>query len=700
MARLNNINEDQVSASSTSSPITNSGEEQSSSENYRTGSVATFTSNWRSFTGSINAYGVLYSSSKPLQYNDELNTVSFIHRKSNTYSMAPQPTLAGALSGGIVSMISGNWGNSWDSTLLWNNNTQWARYPQGGIYNPNGNTNINNAHVVAMGPVVTSNGDWTGNFFASKPLGAANYNNIASDTPNAQQFLPSTAPYGTLNKVDFAYNDFASTDDGVVHSIGLIADNVNPTVSNYRGARVIKGAFNAGTFTWTGDSIIPGVSVASGGTKDLIGIPFMAWNESGTVGYVFHIGCNITNTVTVNANRGYQPIIFKTTNGGISWSEIPGIDFTLPSFAAPVLDRLLSTRSNSNITIPFFNFTEGISSTVDKNDDLHIVSTLFGSSSAHPDSLGFTFRFNNADGETYSYPHVPGVRPYVYDFIGGANTSTPWKVIVVDSLSTEVPGDRAAEAGYLTNPFVGDPATGDKVLSASRIQASRTPDGKYIVYTFAESDTSLTSSAFKWNQIPNVKARLLDVSTGNIHPNEINVTRPSLVSLRNTNVSSRAFFHYASSKCALAQTISVGPNGPAIILPMTVSNNLNLDPLSPISHRYSTTALNFGGVSEADILLPGNTVGFAENKLLSVNSSFIFPNPAKNNAILEIVLQSNSNVEVSVVNLMGQVIQTSSTSGQLGSNSISLDLNNISKGIYLVHVKIDNASSTKKLIVE
>jgi hypothetical protein len=695
--RINQAREN-VSSSKENAQIADAPQEDTSPVNSRGNSVNTFTTGWRSFTGSMNAYGVLNSSQKPLQYNDELNTVSFIHRKSATYSMSPQSAIVGAQTGGIVAMVSKNWGTQWDSTLIWNNTINWARYPQGGIYNAPGNTIVDSTYIIGMGPVVTSAGNWSGNFFASKQLRAGNYNNIASALPNAQQFMPSTPPYGTLNKTDFAYYDFACTDDGTAHALGLIADNVNPTLSNYRGARVIKGTFNSGAFIWTGDSLIPDVSSANDGSKNLISLPFQAWNESGTVGYVFQLGCNKTNSATINANLGYQPIIFKTINSGQSWSSIPGIDFTQASFVAPVLDRLQGTSTNSNLTIPFFNFSEGISATVDKNNDLHIVTTLVPTSSSHPDSLGFTFRYNNADLETYRYPHVDGARPYIYDFIGGANPTASWRVLMVDSLLTESPGGTSTAAGYSSNLWAPDPTTGNKVESDARIQVSRTADGRFIVYTYADSDPSVT--LLRWNSVPNVKARLLDVNTGLLHPTVINVTRPSAPSLRNTNVASRAYFHFASPKCAVAQTIAVGPNGPAIVLPMTVTNNTGLDDLAPVTHRYSSAALNFGNVAENNILLPGSDVGVKENSLTSLEASFLYPNPAKNNVALAIDLLNNSTVELTLSNVIGQTMRTIASQGQIGANTIEVDLNGLPKGIYLVQIKVQNVSRTKKLIIE
>ena len=62
-------------------PIKNVGAARSSA----TSAASTFSINWTPISGSMNIYGVLEETSKSIQYNDELNSVSFIHRKSATY---------------------------------------------------------------------------------------------------------------------------------------------------------------------------------------------------------------------------------------------------------------------------------------------------------------------------------------------------------------------------------------------------------------------------------------------------------------------------------------------------------------------------------------------------------------------------------------------------------------------------------------
>src|SRR5688572_18288559 len=59
------------------------------------------------FTGSMNIFTVLLSESKPLQYCPNVNAVSFIHRKSSTYTASSNSN-----SGTIVGMYSTNTGTT------------------------------------------------------------------------------------------------------------------------------------------------------------------------------------------------------------------------------------------------------------------------------------------------------------------------------------------------------------------------------------------------------------------------------------------------------------------------------------------------------------------------------------------------------------------------------------------------------------
>jgi len=649
--------------------------------------------NWNQLCGSMNIVGMLVSQSQPLQYNNELNAVSFIHRKSLSYVI--NPTIpANAQSGGIVAEVSTNWGVTFDSTLIWGDATNWGRYPQGGIYNPAGNTNISNAYVVGMGPVTPPAAGWVGNFFASRQLNA--FTNTLTTAPNSQQYIASNAASYTTGTgpVAFSRYGFSATDDGAVRSLGFIMDDAS-ALTGMRGVSISKGAFNAGAFTWTQDSIIPSVILKTDGTKNIFTqMANMAWNESGTVGYVMIMGA--ASGATGSNKTAFQPIIYKTTNSGTSWAQIPGINFNAPAMA-PLLNHISTISSNTNLAIPFFEDADIV---VDANDRLHIGATFKTGYSDHNDSLAYSGQYTVSinPGENYSWPHTPAQHPYLYDFIGDGTSA--WTAITVDSLSSESAGVAAGDDGVNDNPWAPTGTSGSKTDNVdSRIQLGRTPDGQYITFAFAESDTNFTNGSRKFNSLPNVKTRLMSIGTGTnmykVAGTEINVTKVAAgTGTANPSIANRGTLHYMSPTTGAATVTMAGNGFPLVDLytPMTVTNSNPLDPIVNNTTWYQRGKLSYDFNNQG--------VGVKENANNSVSNSVIYPNPASNNAVLAIDLKNSSAVDITVMNAIGQVVKTNNAQAQAGQNKINIDLSGLPTGVYMVNVKAGNATSTKKLIVQ
>jgi hypothetical protein len=638
---------------------------------------------WQAISKSMNIYGVLYADQKAVQYNDELNAVSFIHRKSPTYTVVPTPA-PDSETGGIVGMYTTNWGGKWDSTLLWADDINWGRYPQGGIYNPLGNTNITNAHLAAMGPVTgASAATWVGNFFASKKLDVPN--NSISTVDEATRFISHTGPtYDTIGKVYMAANDFSATDDGLIRTLGVIMNDPNSTSAvgqGFRGARIVKGTYNAGGyFDWTSDSLSLHSIAQQGtdGTYDALGgVANMAWSESGQYGYVWFIGVRVG---TDSSNSGFQPIVWKTSTYGNAWSLLPGINFKDKAFA-PVLNQVPPVRlplSDTDMVIPFFNFREDIAGTVDKFNQLHLVSALWGSAKSHPDSVGYTSSFSNDDGEAYTYGHVDGHRPYIYDFT--TKEQGGWNWMLIDSLETEAPGDASTEDGYEDNPWDKDGTNSNsKVSSAARIQLSRTPGGEFIIYTWAESNTLVTASGKKWNNIPNVMGRVYDVINSKLQPDEYNLTE------HDEFVGNNAQMHQTSPK---SQLVVNGADDYTIRMPIKVSNSIPLRQLLPNTHYFSGAEFYV------------KYIGIEEHANSVILKSSLYPNPARNAATLAVEMRDNSEITIGISNITGQLVKSENTKATAGKNEFTFDVSDLAAGIYVVSVKTNSGTIGKKLIVE
>jgi hypothetical protein len=625
---------------------------------------------WHNFTSSMNIYGVVISYTKPLHWNDELNAVTFVHRKSPTYSA--NGSTSNSESGTIVAMISTDCGENWDSTLVFADQTHRGRYPQGGIYNPPGNTDISNAHIVSTGPVTHGSG-WVGNFYSSKPLGTANYND---NLPSDMQYFSATGPYPpNLGRHDFTAYAFTATDDGKMRALAGITDD---GLTADTAVMLVTGTFNSSSnaFDWEGHVFDPPTTVSSDGTENWLSRPMMAWNETGTVGYVVIMGSRLGAT---GSNVGFQPIVYKTTNSGATWSLENGINFNAQEYDA-LKNRLWGTNADSNMVVPNFYWVEGIDCAVDRNNKLHIFTSINAHPIDHPDSLNYVSQFTT---ERYRWPHVDGFHPYLYDFVYDG-TATSWSHKLIDSMATEGIAAATAGAGYQDNPWNPDPANSNqKVRVDARIQISRSFDGRYLLYSWTESDTSFTDNQKKWNNLPNIKTKLYDVLSDTMSSYKVDVTEVAAGEIAN-----RAMYHFISPKFKVE---TATPQGWTVRIPMTISNSNPYDQVGPNTHWYSCASIDF----ERPF-----TVGIASHSKGSVDNSLIYPNPAKGNATVRIHLNNSSKVQVEVMNTIGQVVKTMSAQGQAGTNEVNVDLGGLSSGIYLVNVKVDNASSTKKLVIE
>ncbi len=646
---------------------------------------------WKVIAGSMNVYGQLVSQSRPLQYNDNVNAVCYIHRKSASYTSFPVSN-----PGTIVAEISGNWGATWDSTCIWANATNTGRYPQGGIYNPVGNTNLANAYIIGVGPTNTGGAaPWTGNFYSSRQINVANFTNTVSAVANAAQHLPTNSTTYPANQMPgaFSRNGFSSTDDGLVRSLATIW-NDNGALTGFRGAMIVKGSFNAGVFNWTTDSIIPPALLTTAGAKVIWSTPQMAWNESGTTGYMMFLG--VLGTATLS-NKGYQPIVYKTTNSGSTWALINGIDFN--SVAMAPIKVPLAAANNGTLEVPTFGLVEGFDCVVDANNKLHIASTITGAASTHQDSLSYYYTFTTSinPSDSYRWAHTPGNRPYLYDFIGDGTGA--WNYVKVDSISSESPASAATGASNAENPW--DPTGGSsaKIDIYQRIQLGRTPDGKYITYSWSESDSNVTNGTKKWNNLPNIKTRCMALNSGTntyvVSSNEINVSKVAVgQGTNNANVANRATLHYMSPTTSAALISNGASTHTADVkVPFTVTNSNPYSQLTNNTSYYSSNTLSFA--------FTGNAVTGIKNNLANSDmAGIIYPNPTKENATLAINVKENTSVTVSIYNLVGALVKTITANAVIGSNTINLDLTNLNSGIYLANVKVGNTVSTKKLIIE
>ena len=92
------------------------------------------------------------------------------------------------------------------------------------------------------------------------------------------------------------------------------------------------------------------------------------------------------------------------------------------------------------------------------------------------------------------------------------------------------------------------------------------------------------------------------------------------------------------------------------------------------------------------------TVGMEEDAL---NQSLsIYPNPTSGNFTVTFTASSSMNVELTVLDLQGQVIYNNALGSVSGDVKEAINLNDIAAGMYFVELKVNDSKITRKLIVE
>jgi len=90
------------------------------------------------------------------------------------------------------------------------------------------------------------------------------------------------------------------------------------------------------------------------------------------------------------------------------------------------------------------------------------------------------------------------------------------------------------------------------------------------------------------------------------------------------------------------------------------------------------------------------TSSIGENEKVSFS---IYPNPVNSNATLEVKLSENSNVQLDIVNVLGEVTLSESHNMNSGNNSININVSQLTSGIYFAHLTVNGETNTTKITV-
>jgi hypothetical protein len=80
------------------------------------------------------------------------------------------------------------------------------------------------------------------------------------------------------------------------------------------------------------------------------------------------------------------------------------------------------------------------------------------------------------------------------------------------------------------------------------------------------------------------------------------------------------------------------------------------------------------------------------------SKTILYPNPAKNLVNIDFQETLNSNLEVSILNVQGQILKTVEFENVL--SQVQLNTENLASGIYLISMRMDERVITKRVVIE
>lgn len=260
-----------------------------------TSSIPLTFSSIKDLGSSRNAFGV-YTVSEFISASNTSNSVAIIRRANSPAS-----------SGSIRADVSLDGGNTWniDNLTPWVNNlpNNAARYPRGVIYNPSGNTVGANAMLITGAPILdgSNSNNWGG-------LGLSNMN-LNGTGLSTQSFTSTYAP-DTLHEIPssmvVAGSKVFILDRNLV-SGGPYLDNLLLTTGSISGSNI----------NWS-RRILSLPTVTGPTRKATVDDMAMAFDPTGQIGYIVAL----THTdFSTEPEETFLPVVFKTTNGGATWSS-------------------------------------------------------------------------------------------------------------------------------------------------------------------------------------------------------------------------------------------------------------------------------------------------------------------------------------------------------------------------------------------
>ena len=582
---------------------------------------------------SANAYGLYNGGRTALWADPILNSVAFVHR------MAIPPG-----SGFIGHDISTDGGNTWtvDHQLYEPPaTTAGARYPQGVIVNPLGNTNPDNAHLVTMSALLDGSN-----------AGAGSWGGLAGTVSKLDGSIVSQQQWSTnggfRNNVPDAMTVNPVTGDVFIVDKAMIDGLGNQYVDTLV---ITRGVVTGDAIEWDQTLFYAPVNAYGTSSSD----PRIAFAPDGMTGFI----CTLSDNGEESHATGsaLYPVLYKTTDGGITWNE----DAMVVALGGP----------------------DGIPSIVNGLLDAQTWQDLWGDDAPDRDEVIYTTAFTqdlaiDANGNPVisvvigvSGVHGSGATPY--SILSASGLLGSYNIYSRDGGETW----NGEKLGENLKQFRGEFGGADGISEDNRSQLTTTYDGTKMFFSWLDTEFDQAED----NTKPDIFCVGWDIAS-NMYTDVVNVTFLSDAWLQ-AYMGTASYFAFTSGDDYIV---------PFVYQAMAVVNNVT-DPTKPVQYKYIPDFT----FNQADFIRP--SVKEVENSV--AGSLRNYPNPAEKATTVEVTLVKSAKVSLEIHNILGQkVYEESARELSEGTHLFPINVSGFQAGVYTYSVIANGERSTSKMMVK
>jgi len=513
-----------------------------------------------------------------------------------------------------------------------------ARYPQGGIYNPAGNTIADSAYITYFAPLrdntngnATSMTDWGGVGYGVSQIASAS----------------STAHKDSSNNGFFYIipSGFTITQSGTTYGIEGNIDETSGSGIYQDNLILSKGTFNTSThdISYNRTLVSAPVDVDNNGTKNFAGVN-IGFAPDGMTGYIVIMG---HQDYTYVPDSIFHPIIYKTIDGGATWHGPKRLK----------MDNVASLLNNASASGKYVT-SFSVDLVVDNNGNCHFIVPVFAESNGTSSILIGAGNWGMFD---------------VYTMDGGAS----W---LAHLLATPETFSATFGAGTSTDPTITEYTRG---------QASSTWDGTKLFFTWYDTDTTVNGSA-AGNATPDMHS---------VGYNTVNHTwTPDTNFTANTNAGGLVTFGLVSE---YVFTPTGYYNIPSVFNELSSISNTGTATQLYYIQNASFTDANFTVPPMTNVVYlqdSGSALGITEETANQFQLN-TFPNPTNNTVQVSYVLDKATPVTIEIYNILGERISTMAATLTLGAgaHTTTLNVSNLSNGIYMIKTTFGDSVVISKL---